>query len=137
MRRVLRPGMMLALALLLMPLSGCEGKRVWVDLPSFSADAIEGIWLWRLSVASGSYERVCRIPFGALTTSNGTTTLSYTQECLAGLKTSELQATVAYPAADTVRVEIFYVRTEDPGTYKITSYGSHGESALSATTLQL
>ena len=137
MRRVLRPGMMFALALLLMPLSGCEGERVWIDLPGFSADAIQGIWLWRLSATGGSYERVCRIPFGGLTTSNGTTTLSYTQECLAGLKTSELQATVVYPAADTIRIELFYVRTEGPGTYKITSYGSQGESALSATTLQL
>lgn len=135
MLRVLRPGVV-ALALLLFPLVGCETKRVWLELPSFGADGIQGVWLWRWSDQNARYERACRIVFGAVT-GGVDPMLPYIQECNDEQAGMNLQTVVEYSAPDTLRIGLWYMRREQPGTYKVTSYGASGESSLSATTLEL
>lgn len=138
MNRRLRLGW-LALVFLWVPLTGCETKRVWLEVGDFGTSAIEGIWLWRLSEQSGSYERICRIPFGAVVAEGGAESLPYAQECEDGRTGIALEAAIerSAPDPDTIRVALWYMRWEDPGTYKVSTYGADGESALSVTTLDL
>ena len=114
MRRMLRSGAALWLLLSLVPLTACETKRVWLELPSFADGSIEGIWLWRRSDASGAWER---------------------EDARAGFELSSRLDGAETP--DTVRVGLWYMRWEDPGTYRVSAYGPSGESALSETTLDL
>ncbi|RIL06869.1 MAG: hypothetical protein DCC71_05225 [Proteobacteria bacterium] len=128
-----------ALTLLAVPLTGCETKRVVLELASFGTESVEGIWLWRLSEQSGVYERACRIPFGAIVAAGGGETLPYAQECNDGHAGLALESDVERAAEDpdTIRVALWYMRWEEPGTYKVSTYGADGESALSSTTLDL
>jgi len=127
----------IALPLFVLPLAGCETKKIWVQLPSFGDGSIDGIWLWRLA-ANGEYERQCHIPIGDVQSVNGQESVAYDQECGDALGFG-LSATVERSETDpdTVVVGLWYMRWEDPGTYKISSHGAEGESALSTTTLQL
>ena len=129
---------LVGLALLAAPLVGCETKRVWVELPSFGDGAIDGVWLWRLG-ATGEWERQCRIPIGDVEMIRNEEAVAYGQECGDQQLDWDLHATVERKPGNpsTVRLGLWYMRWEDPGTYKVSAYGAQGESALSDTTLQL
>lgn len=138
MRRILRSGAALWLLLSLVPLTACETKRVWLELPSFADGSIEGIWLWRRSDASGAWERTCRIPFLGYEAAGSRESVTYTQECEDARAGFELSSRLdGAETPDTVRVGLWYMRWEDPGTYRVSAYGPSGESALSETTLDL
>lgn len=136
------PRMLRIVALLLplfaIPLTGCETKRIWVELPSFGDGAIDGVWLWRLG-ANGEYERQCNIPIGDVETVGGRESVFYDQDCGDAEFAWDLHATVerSPEVAGTVRLGLWYMRWEDPGVYKLSAYGADGESALSDTTLDL
>ena len=137
MRRMLRSGAALWL-LLLFPLTACETRRVWLELPAFGDGSVEGVWLWRRSDASGAWERTCRIPFLEQAQVGSRETLTYTQECEDERAGFELSSRLEHPETpDTVLVSLWYMRWENPGTYKVSAYGPSGESALSETTLDL
>ena len=129
----------LALTLLLFPLVGCETKEVWLELPSFGNGAVDGVWLWRFSNTTASWERACRISLDDPADVNGQESLGYIQECdddHAGVQLSaKLERDPSNPEA--VTLGLWYMRWEDPGVYKVSSYGEDGESALSETTLDL
>ena len=141
LKRILRLSVV-AWVLCLVPLFGCETKRVWLQLEGVGDGSVEGIWLWRLSNTLGSYERVCRIPFGDQQVVGTTESFHYVQECGDGgqdgigfdLRTDLKRST---PTQTKVTIGLWYMRWEDPGVYKVSSYGLDGESALSASTIQL
>ena len=128
----------IAIALLAVPLYGCETKRVWVELPSFGDGTIDGVWLWRRAT-TGEYERQCRIPFGPVEIVQNAEAVPYGQECGDETFDWDLHATLERSPSNptAVKVGLWYMRWEDPGTYKISAYGPDGESALSDTTLEL
>ena len=138
MNRIFRSSL-IALALCALSLVGCENKLVCLELTGLDAGNVGGIWLWRLSEQSGAYERTCRLVFGQTEFVGELEWLAYTQDCRdgsTGLKLwAPLQRSPANP--ETVTVELSYLRWEDPGTYKVSSYGLNGETALSESTLHL
>lgn len=138
MNRVFRSSL-IALALCASSLLGCESKRVWLQVTGLDDGNAEGIWLWRLSEQSGAYERVCRIVFGQPEYVNGIESLEYAQDCGRGSKTLKLRTSLTRspdnPEAATVG--LWYQRWENPGVYKVSSYGFYGETALSGSTLHL
>lgn len=138
MRRMLRSGAALWM-LLLFPLTACETKRVWLEFPTFGDGRVEGVWLWRRSDDSGTWERTCRIPFLDYEQTASRETLTYTQECEDEVAGFELSSRLERPEASdgAVLVSLWYMRWEDPGTYKVSAYGPSGESELSETTLDL
>ena len=138
MRRMLRSGAALWL-LLLFPLTACETKRVWLELPAFGDGSVEGVWLWRRSDASGTWERTCRIPFLELCAGGIARDLDlHAGVPMTSARGFELSSRIERPETpDTVRVSLWYMRWEDPGTYRVSAYGPSGESALSETTLDL
>lgn len=131
-----------AWVLCLVPLFGCESKRVWLQLDGVDGGTVEGIWLWRLSEELGSYERVCRIPFDDPQLIGTTESLHYYQECGNNgqdgvgfdLRT-DLKRTAA--SQSKVTIGLWYMRWEESGVYKVSSYGANGETALSTSTIQL
>lgn len=129
----------ISLGLSVLALTGCETKRIWVELPLFGDGAVDGVWLWRLDETSGEYVRHCHIPIGDVEPREGGEAVYYEQECGDQRLDFDLFASVERSAtnADTVTVGLWYMRWEDPGTYKLSSHGAEGESALSETTLDL
>ncbi len=138
MHRAIRRSI-LALSLLLFPLVGCETKEVWLELPAFGSGAIDGVWLWRLSETTDTYERACRITLADPEAVDGQESLGYVQECNGDNESIPLSAALERHPDDpeSVTLGIWYMRWEEPGVYKVSSYGEEGESALSETTLDL
>jgi len=137
-RSILRAGL-LAGALLVLPLTGCDTREVWLEIPGFGQGAVEGIWLWRLSSRTGHYERACRIAFQGVESEGTDEMLDYIQKCPDGRPGYPLRAVLGHSAVDpdAVTVGLWYVRWEEPGTYRVSAYGPDGETPLSETTLTL
>jgi hypothetical protein len=136
-RRIRRSA--LALTLLLFPLVGCEPKQVWLELPAFGSGDVDGLWLWRRSDATDSYERACRITLDDPQVANSQERIGYRQDCDAKYAGVEFRVALERDPNDpaAVTLGIWYLRWEDPGVYKVSSYGEQGESALSDTALDL
>lgn len=129
----------MAMALLVLPLTGCEVKQIWVELPRFGDGAVDGIWLWRLDDASGEYVRHCHLPLGDVESVGGREAVYYDQECSDEFPTVDFFALVERAPDDpeSATLGLWYVDSDTSGTYKLSSYGDAGESALSETTLEL
>lgn len=134
----------LALALLSTPMLGCEIKTIQIQLPGFADGAIDGIFLWKQLPASGGqlqWTRICRIDFTDLRFTHRGETLSYVQNCIDGKTRRGLVLPSVVDRLDgnpaTITVELFYIRYEDPGTYRATAFNESGESPLSSTSLPL
>jgi hypothetical protein len=109
-----------------------------IQLPGFAAGAIDGVWMWRL--VSGGYERVCRIDISDPYFEGGTEIVQYQQTCSDGRPAAApWYAAVTRLAGDpgTVTLTLMFVRNGVPVTHKASSFNSYGESALSASTVQL
>jgi hypothetical protein len=123
-------------ALSLLLLVGCETKGVSVEIPGFDDAAVEGIWLWRLSETSGDYERICLIE---LIPGDDASSVDYIQRCdLSGdgmLLEARLQALTGDPTG--ARLDLWYVRWEEPGAYRASLVNEWGESELSPTPIPL
>ncbi len=138
MNRYLRSGVV-ALALCSFSLVGCETKRLWLQVTGIDDGIIEGVWLWRLSEQSGSYERACRFLFGGETGFGDIESLAYTQECEDGQTGYALTVPVkrSQNQPDTITVGLWYLDWVGAGVYKVSSYGLYGETSLSDSTLEL
>jgi hypothetical protein len=117
-------------------LAGCETKGVIVEVPDFDASAIQAIWLWRLSETSGEYERVCQIE---LTPGDDGTSVAYIQRCPESgdgyLLSAQLEPLPNDPSG--ALLDLWYMRFEDPGTYRASLVNEWGESDLSPTPIPL
>ena len=137
MRRSLRT-CIATLALLSIPLLGCEWKKVIVEVQDFGPD-VAGVWIWRLSSETGEYQRHCRIDILDVAPGLRGETIRYIQGCLDGEPGLEMTTIVDRAPADpgSARLEIYYLRREDPGSYRISSFGALGESELSTSEVDL
>jgi hypothetical protein len=126
---------LLASALLCVPFAGCEITILTVQIPDF--DQVDGIWLWRLSDATGQFERSGLIQFMPLAADpQGGEALGYRESCANGVAGITNQAALSRSASapSTATVSLHYLSCQGPGgTYRATAYNSAGESALSYT----
>ena len=136
----------LALSLLAVPMLGCEPKPVQIQLDAFGSSGIEGIFLYRQNPAGGTFQRTCEIRFSDFRTieRRGQTVerIKYVQNCVdgeIGTPALLLETTVRRPGndPDAILLELWYLRFEDPGTYRASAFNAAGESALSAASLPL
>lgn len=143
-RRLLRSAA-LALALLAIPMLGCEPKKLQIQLDAFTSSEIEGIFLYRQQPAGG-FQRVCEIRFSdhRVIARRGETMerIKYVQTCLDGQPNTPallLETSVRHPGnnQDAILLDIWYLRFEGPGTYKASAFNAAGESALSSASLPL
>lgn len=137
--RILRSAA-LVLSLLSIPLFGCETKTLQIQLSGFSTSGIEGIYLYRRN-DQGQFERMCRIDIDGNRLTAGGETVQYIQNCVDGKEIPailhETLVRRSPSAPDTILIDIWYMRYEDPGLYRATAFNAAGESALSATELTL
>lgn len=135
----------LLLSLLAGPMLACEPTKVQIQLDGFSASGIEGIVLHREGT-DGTYRPVCEIHFSEFRTivRRGVSVerIQYVQNCLEGefgIPALVLEANVERPAdaPDAIQLDLWYLRFEDPGTYKASAFNAAGESPLSASSLPL
>ena len=137
-RRGLR-GVVLALALLAAPMLGCEAKPLRVQLPGFGNGTVDGIRLWRQ--VGSSWQPVCRIDFTDRRMTHRGETIYYVQNCIDG----EQKRGLVLPAAvqrkpddpSTITINLWYLRYEDSGSYRATTFNKAGESTLSSTSVVL
>jgi hypothetical protein len=132
-------GAALALALLSMPMLGCEIRTIQIQLPGYGSGDIDGIWLWKQ--VAGTWTRVCRIDFTDHRITAQGEILSYVQNCINGrvrrgiVLPSPVDRLAGTPT--TVTLDLYYFRYEDPGSYRATAFNAAGESSLSTTSLPL
>jgi hypothetical protein len=127
---------LVASALLLLPMSGCATSWLTIEIPGFGD--VQGIWLWRLSEATGLYEREGRVDISAAYQSPDGEEVDYVESCASGPIGKAHQATLARSASDPtdVTLQLFYMSCDGlGGTYKVSAYDPLGESPLSSTTI--
>jgi hypothetical protein len=124
--------------LLLLPLGGCAACLLRIEVPGFGDGTVEGVWLWRLSTATGQYERSSRLVFSAPAVAPDGETVDFEQQCANGSPGTRASATVEPSPSDpsTATLSLYYTSCDGlPGTYRASAYNEAGESALSSTTL--
>jgi hypothetical protein len=137
--RLLRLSFVLALALGFGSTFGCSAPLIRIELPGFAKGNVDGVWLWR-QLASGYFQRVCKITFSDPYMKNGAELVDYQQTCLDGRpKTPQWSAPVTRAAGnpDTATLSLIIQGSKPPFTNKASAYNAAGESALSTSTVQL
>jgi hypothetical protein len=127
-----------AVALLSVPLTGCDTAPLRVRLTDFGNGNVDGLWFWRLQ--SGSYHRICRIDLSNAYVSGGKEVVDYKQTCLDGRSSSApWQAIVKRSSSNPKFVElaITYRRAGTLAAHRASAFNQEGESALSSTALSL
>lgn len=131
-RRISRAALTLVLAASLLA-TGCDVQGFRVRLKEFGAQAIEGVWVWQRSPATGKYVRHSQIAFGAIFRSGGREFLTYT--FTTGVEPMGLQSLVERGSnPDTVTLNLAFAAVGG-GLYKFSSFNEAGESSLSSGTL--
>ncbi|MDJ0869673.1 MAG: hypothetical protein QNK03_26470 [Myxococcota bacterium] len=136
-RSLVRAALVVALVL---PLVGCETKKLSIAVQAFGDGNVDGIWLWRLDETSGEYLRVCDLRFtDSYVGEDGREYLGYRQHCPGGSPGVDLRASFVRDdqSPDTIGIEIYYMRWEETGTYRATAYNAGGESVLSPSSVQI
>jgi hypothetical protein len=137
MRRNRLRSIVAALALLSLPMLGCEVASLSVQLPGYGNGAVDGLWLWKQ--VGGQWTRVCRIDFEDRRLTEKGEMLWYVQNCINGkVRRGVLFASpVERPAGDAIAIDLIYLRYESSGQYRATAFNQFGESALSSTSVPL
>lgn len=139
LRGLLRLWCALVLAIGFGSLVGCSAPVLHIRLPGFYSGQVDGVWLWK-RLASGAYQRVCRIDISDPYTQGGQEIVEYQLSCLDGRP----QAPLWYALVErlpsnysTATLKLLIGSNGPPLTHKASSFNGAGESALSATTAQL
>lgn len=138
MRSCLRvASLVLGVALLGAPLTGCNTSQVRVRLNGFANGKVDGLWFWRLE--NGSYRRICRIDLSNPYFTGGTEVVDYKQTCVDGRSASVPWRAQIKRLSDSQNVEITltYRRAGQLTAHKASAFNQDGESALSSTSVQL
>ena len=120
----------LALACLLAA-SGCEFKKVSLQLPTFFSAGIKEVWFWRLKEGGGGYVRAGYVNLLGLTSLNGRQYLRYTCVGPTGGESHVLMAPIT-AATDSITVTVNFARWTTPGWFRVSARNGAGESPLSA-----
>lgn len=133
----------IALAFMLLavsvPLGGCKWSPVKIAIPGFGGGSVDGLWFWRYSSTTGAFERACRIDLSNAQSASETEIVTYNQVC-PDQGTMDMWARIERHPTDAsmIVLELWYVRWEEaPGLYRVSSFNTAGESALSATEVTL
>lgn len=117
--------------LLLLPLVGCEWKRVTVQLPTFFSAGVEELQFWRLDEGTTDYVRAGYIRFGSLIGPPGAQTIHYTMVSPGGESTTFTLTSDVDVVGDSIVLELWYARWPDEGTFRVSARNAAGESELS------
>jgi len=139
MRRWLRRLALGALALTIIPLGGCQVALFTISIPDFASKAVDGVWLWRLSPATGVYQREMQFVFGNVIQKGGGESLDYDAQGTDGSSPLSMQAYVTRNPAnpDQISVQLIFTRGDQPGYYRASTYNGVGDSPLSSESLPL
>jgi hypothetical protein len=137
MRRCLRRLALVALSLALLPLGGCTVALCTISIPDFGTKAVGGVWLWKLSAATGVYERDTLFLFGAMGRSDGAELLNYQAAPADGSTPLATTATLFREASnpDHVTLQLMFSRKDAAGYYRASTYNASGDSPLSTEIL--
>ncbi len=122
--------------LLALALSGCEYKKVKVQLPTFFSSGIEELHFWRLDERRSEYVRSGHIRFSSVYGPPGRKAIEYTMINPDGSMGLTLTAPVKVKG-DSILVEVIFARWPDPGWFRVSARNGVGESALSGTEIYL
>jgi hypothetical protein len=139
LRDLLRFSLAITLAIGFGSTLGCSASLVKILVPGFADGDVDGVWLWR-RLASGSYERACRIDFSNVYTQGSVEIVDYQQFCFDGrFQTPLWNALVARSPGDpdSVTLVLKFGGNDVRLAHKASSFNAAGESGLSAATAQL
>jgi hypothetical protein len=134
MRRYVARGLGGLLALLLLvPLWGCDLKSLNVIIPDFDTAAVQGVRVWRLDDATNDPVARGRLDFSAPYTVDGNEVVDYTQVNPDGTRSATYFAEVRRDVSggSSAHVILYYDRLDQPGWFKVSTFNSQGDSALS------
>jgi hypothetical protein len=135
-RMRLRRAVVSVLCLCVLALSGCEIKRVKVQLPTFFSSGIHELHFWRLDERRSEYVRSGFIRFSSVYGPPGRKAIRYTMINPDGSTGLTLTSPVKVKG-DSILVQLLFSRWADPGWFRVSARNISGESALSGTELYL
>ena len=134
MQRATKMGLCAAIALLLLtPLTGCSYHVLRIVIPDFETSLVEGVQVWRLDDYSQQPVAGGLLTFSPVYQVNGQEVVDYTQVRADGSTGMTIFARLDRSEADpnSVNLDLYYERLENPGWYKVSTFNSQGTSALS------
>jgi hypothetical protein len=135
-RTRLRRAVVSVLCLCLLGLSGCEYKKVKVQLPTFFSSGIEELHFWRLDERRSEYVRSGHLRFSSVYGPPGRKAIEYTMINPDGSMGLKLTAPVKVKG-DSILVQLNFARWAEPGWFRVSARNEVGESALSGTEIYL
>jgi hypothetical protein len=136
MHRFLRRAFVLPLLALALSLLACDPSWLTVEIPDYSSNQIEGVWVWRWSQQATQFERDTLIHFRGVHNLSSGPLLAYSTYSSQG----DLSLTAAIVRSPTnpnaITVTLGFERGAS-GLFKVSTYNAVGESALSAQTARL
>ena len=117
-----------ALVLVALLAVACDLRGFRVYLSDFEVSQVRGLWVWRAN-AQGQFQRYTQIQFGAVQEQDGNEFLPYSFAVNGKPVTLNSPITRLPAAPDDLTVILAFGYA--PGTYKVSSYNSAGESGLS------
>ena len=140
MRRWLKRLALASLALTLVPMGACQMVMFTISIPDFASKAVDGVWLWRLSPATGQYARDTQFVFGELVPgTKKLDSLDYQAQNIDGTQPLSMQTYVNRSPAnpDQVNVQLIFTRGDVAGYYRASTYNTTGDSPLSSEIVPL
>ena len=119
-------------ALALLPLQGCSLSYFTIAIPDFESKAVQGVWLWRLSPTTGTYERDTQFVFVATEAVDGSELLTYSAVPGDGAPPVQISTYLTRDGQDPDRasLQLIYTRSSGTGSYRASSYNQLGDSPL-------
>ena len=132
-----RSGCILTL-LLLLPLVGCDFKRITVRIDQFETREVQGLRFWRLDDASGTWLPEGHVLFSDVKEEDDVRWVNYTPVNLLGEAGHPLGAELLRDPEKpgTVVLDIFYEFAAD-GWFRVSTFNANGESPLSEESILL
>lgn len=126
------------LAVLAVPMSGCEVVRVNLIIPDFDSGRVQGVTFWRQD--DGGYVEDGRLLFEAVEYRGADELVRYRFRPCHGEPSriayrARLERSVTDP--DVVLVELLYPRRSRPGLFRISAFNAGGESPMTDASVNL
>lgn len=125
------------LALATLPFQGCSLGTITIAIPDFASKAVQGVWLWRATAATGVYEREVQFNFAGIQAGSAGDVLDYTLAAADGSPPIPVTTRLVRDAAnpDRVTMQLVFSRGTAAAFYRASTYNQSGDSPLSTEIL--
>lgn len=118
-------------------IGGCTAAAFTISIPDFVSKQVAGVWLWRWSPTTRTYQRDDQIVFGGREDGPTGEILDYVVAPVGGSAPLPFSTLLVRSPGnpDRVTLHLLFTRSQGPGSYRASTFNVTGDSPLSAEVL--